>query len=294
MAAEAIREAADDHTRLRIFFEFIRDAGEAGHAALPLIAIEPPWTTDQRFDALLAAAAEHIAAQWNHPGPLWTVAGDRFLEYGWWVSDLPSARAFAWVWTPAAFRRRGIYLDRHDLASDGARPMPEPVFDHDSLLQAFTLLAAELERKAVVGQVHVVGGAAMLLAYNSRVTTRDVDALFTPDGPMVEAVRQVADQMGWPRSWLNNQSSSYMSRMPGQGAMVFDHPYLQVAATPPDHLLAMKVLAARAVRDRQDIEILLGRLKISSPEAIWVIVARFFPDVAIPERSRMLIEDILS
>jgi hypothetical protein len=186
--AEAIREAADDHVRLRIFFEFIRGAGESGRAALQLIAVEPPWTTDQRFDALLAAAAEHIAAQRNCPGPLWTVAGDRFLGCGWWVSDLPSARALALVWTPAVFRRRGIYLDRHDLTSDGVRPMPEPVFDHDSLLQAFALVAAQLERKGVVGQVHVVGGAAKLLAYHSRVTTRDVDALFRPGGPMVDAM----------------------------------------------------------------------------------------------------------
>jgi hypothetical protein len=145
----------------------------------------------------------------------------------------------------------------------------------------------------VVAHVHVIDGAAMLLAYDSRVVTRDVDALFAPDGPILEAARDVANQMGWPRSWLNNQASSYMSRTPGEGAVVFDHPYLQVVATPADHLLAMKVLAARSVRDREDIKLLLDRLKISSTAAIWDTVARFFPGTEIPERSRLLIDDLL-
>jgi hypothetical protein len=171
--------------------------------------------------------------------------------------------------------------------------MPEPVFDRNELRHAFTLLAERLELKGVVGHVHVIDGAAMLLAYDSRVITRDVDALFAPDGPILEAVREVATEIGWPRSWLNNQASSYMSRTPGEGATVFDHPYLQVVATPADHLLAMKVLAARSVRDRDDIELLLDRLKITSPATVWDTVARFFPDTEIPQRSRLLIDDLM-
>ena len=290
--AAAMRKATE-RVQLRMFFEFMRGADEVGHKAADLIEHEPGWTGDRRFDALLAAAAEHIASRWGQPAPLWTAAYDRFLDFGWWVSDLPSARALAMVWTPAAFRRRGIYLDRHDLTSDGAHAMPEPVFDHTELRQAFTLLAEHLESKKVVGHVHVIGGAAMLLAYDSRVITRDVDALFAPDGPVLKAAHEVAKQMGWPRSWLNNQASSYMSRTPGEGAVVFDHPYLQVVATPADHLLAMKVLAARSVRDREDIELLLDRLKITSTATIWDTVARFFPDTEIPERSRLLVDDLL-
>lgn len=290
--AANMREATES-IRLRMFFEFMRGADEVDRHAVKLIEDEPGWTGDCRFDVLLAAAAEHIASQWRRPAPLWTAARDRFLDFGWWVSDLPSARAYAMVWTPAAFRRRGIYLDRHDLTSDGAATMPEPVFDKDDLRRAFTLLAERLERTKVVGHVHVIGGAAMLLAYNSRVITRDVDALFAPDGPILKAAHDVAKQMGWPRSWLNNQASSYMSRTPGQGAIVFDHQYLQVVATPADHLLAMKVLAARSVRDGEDIELLLDRLKITSAATVWDTVRRFFPDTEIPQRSRLLVDDLL-
>lgn len=160
----AIGETEDERARLRIFFEFLRGADETGTSALDLIVDEPALIGEHRFDALLAAAAEYISARWGRPGPLWSVSIERFLDTAWWVSDLPSARAFAAVWTPAPFRRRGIYLDRHDLTSDGVCVMPEPVFNRTELQRAFTALAAKLERRGVVGQVHVVGGAAMLLA----------------------------------------------------------------------------------------------------------------------------------
>lgn len=292
--AQAIAEHPDDDpTRLRLFFEFTRGADGGGATALSLVAEEPPLTGDLRYDALLAAIAEHITSRYGLPAPLWTATTDRFLYRAWWISTLPSARIQAMLWTPGSFRRRGVFLDRRDLTHDGAL-MPEPLFDATEVLRALAALAKKLERRNIVGQVHVFGGAAMLLAYNPhRAVTRDIDALFEPDGPMVDAIREVAAENGWPSTWMNNQASSYVARNRGEGPRVFDHPYLQVAATPADHLLAMKVLAARAVRDADDIRILIRHLGITTAGEIWVIVDRFFPDVPIKQHAHDLVEDIL-
>jgi hypothetical protein len=240
-----------------------------------------------------AAAAEHLSARWATPGPLWTVTNDRFLTHSWWLSELPSVRAYAVVGTPAAFRRRGIYIDRHDLTHDGTSTTPQPLFDRTEILRAFDSLADKLQRKNIVGQVHVVGGAAMLLAYDSGATTRGIDARYAPDGPMLEAVREIARENCWQTTWLNNQASSYVSRNPGQGSLVYDHPNLQVAATPAEHLLAMKTLAARGVRDRDDIQLLIERLAVATQTQVWTILDRFFPGEPVPERSRRLIEDLV-
>ncbi|MDV3306850.1 hypothetical protein K7Z75_24815 [Mycobacterium avium subsp. hominissuis] len=294
-AAVAIANSRDDATRLRVFFDFTRGADEAGPAALPLITTEPPLIGDVRFDALLAAAAEHLAARHGLPGPLWTIAVERFLYRAWWVSALPSARVQALLWTPASFRRRGIYLDRHDLTHDGVTPMLEPVCDLNDIRRAFEALAAKLERRRVIGQVHVYGGDPMLLAYDpDRTATRGIDAEFSPDGPMIAAIREIANENGWPSTWLNNQAASYVARYPGEGERVFDHPYLQVNVTPPDHLLAMKVLAGRATRDADDVRTVLGHLGITTTAEVWAVVDRFFPGTPIPPRSRSLVEDLLN
>ena len=55
----------------------------------------------------------------------------------------------------------------------------------------------------------------------------------------------------------------------------------------------MKVRAARALRDAQDIGFLLKRLDISSMSEVLKVVAQYFPDDPLSERSRLLLEDIL-
>ena len=179
-AATAIAAADDQASRLRIFFEFLRGSDAAGPAAVLLVSHEPPTTSDRRFDALLASAAERLCSRYGVPGPLWTAMPERFLPRAWWISDLLSAKLLAIKGTPASFRRRGIYIDAYDLTRDGIAPMPETVFDQPEIRTAFHLLATKLQRRNIIGHVHVIGEAAMLLAYNSRTITRDIDAIFAP------------------------------------------------------------------------------------------------------------------
>lgn len=103
-----------------------------------------------------------------------------------------------------------------------------------------------MARRGVVADVYVFAGAALALAYDARRATRDIDAVFQPHGVVLEEARVVAGELGLPVWWLNEQASAYVA--PGgdpSAPRVFDHPGLRVAAASPEHLLAMKVLAAR-------------------------------------------------
>jgi hypothetical protein len=172
--------------------------------------------------------------------------------------------------------------------------MSEPLLDRVLLRRAFTLLAERLAVRGVVGEIHVFGGAAMVLAFDARAATRDVDALFEPDGLVLDAAREVAAELELPRSWLDDQASSYASGRAGRGTPVFDHPNLRVMTTPPEHLLAMKVRAARVARDADDVRLLLLHLELRDVAAVEAIVARYFPDEPLSERSRLLLEDLLT
>lgn len=171
--------------------------------------------------------------------------------------------------------------------------MTEGLLDREQLRLAFLSLADKLARRGLVGEIHVFGGAAMLLLFDGRAATRDVDTLFQPDGPMLKAAREVADELGLPKSWLN-QASSYVSGRVGTGSPVFDHPNLRVLTSPPDHLLAMKVRAARSVRDAADIRLLLERLGIRSRGEVVAVVERYFPDDPLSDRSLLLLEDLIA
>jgi hypothetical protein len=87
------------------------------------------------------------------------------------------------------------------------------LFDRAGLERAFTALGERLARRGVVADVFVVGGAAMALAYDATRVTRDVDARFVPHGIVLEEARRVADELGLPPWWLNEQATAYISGM---------------------------------------------------------------------------------
>src|SRR5450432_362944 len=79
------------------------------------------------------------------------------------------------------------------------------------LERAFTALGERPARRGVVADIFIVGGAAMALAYDAARVTRDVDAMFVPHGIVLEEAKRVADDLGLPRWWLNEQASVYIS-----------------------------------------------------------------------------------
>ncbi len=92
----------------------VRDFLDAFGRALPeerqaLVDDEPP-PFDEVGDAYLAALAEHLAFHHDLVRPGWCVEPRRFLRRMWFASDSPGLRATAIQQSPAAFRRRGLFI----------------------------------------------------------------------------------------------------------------------------------------------------------------------------------------
>ncbi|MFG1861303.1 DUF6036 family nucleotidyltransferase [Microbispora bryophytorum] len=169
-----------------------------------------------------------------------------------------------------------------------------PLLDRAAIEGAFQRLGDRLVRRGVIADLYVFGGAAMALAYDARRSTRDIDAVFEPHGIVLDEAHAVASELGLPSWWLNEQASAYVA--PGQDSSarrVFDHPGLRVSAASPDHLLAMKVLASRR-RDTGDISALVKRLGLSSPDEVLRVCTEIFPDEPVPDRARLILEDIFN
>lgn len=74
-----------------------------------LLDDEPP-AFDPVGDAYLAALAEHLAFHRHLERPAWCVDPRRFCQRMWFASDAPGLRATAIQQSPAAFRRRGLFI----------------------------------------------------------------------------------------------------------------------------------------------------------------------------------------
>jgi hypothetical protein len=172
--------------------------------------------------------------------------------------------------------------------------MTDVLLSRTELEAAFGALAERLSRRGVAGTVFIFGGAAMVLAFDARAATRDVDAVFEPHGAIIDEVRAVAQERGLPRYWLNEQASSYLASTYRDSATpVWQHPNLRVLAVAPRQLLAMKAIASRRYADLDDIRFLAAYLGITDVTGVAEVVEEVFPGEALSERARLVIEDLL-
>jgi hypothetical protein len=145
------------------------------------------------------------------------------------------------------------------------------------LRKAFAALSAELARRGDRAQIAITGGAAMVLIYNARLTTKDVDAfILQPDPPRVrEAAVWVSRELELPEDWLNDGAKGYFVDV-SEGEGVYESDSLLVRAVSTEQLLGMKLAAWRDAIDRSDARLLLSKLE-GSAEEIWEKVKRFVP-----------------
>ena len=123
------------------------------------------------------------------------------------MSSLPGPGSILQRWTGALPRLGLISARRGNCGSRSTRV--QPVW-----MRSFT----RPRRSGATACMWPIRGAAMALAYDSRRSTRAIDAVFQPHGTVVEEARAVAAELGLPAWWLNEQASAYVA--PGGDAMV--------------------------------------------------------------------------
>lgn len=102
----------------------------------------------------------------------------------------------------------------------------------------------------------------------------------------------MATELGLPPWWLNEQASVYVSGKEDPGRRrVFDHPGLRVMAASPEHIFAMKALAARA-RDVDDLRTLAALAGVARVDDAVRLCEDFYPDEPISPRVMGVLQEL--
>ena len=134
-------------------------------------------------------------------------------------------------------------------------------------------LGERLIRRGIELEIYVVGGAAMMLAYDRSRVTRDIDAIGVPQAEIdAEARAMSADHRDLPPDWLNARVLPLLPRgVDADRLEVLGAPGLTVTVASPRWLLAMKARAARDDRDLDDLWVLCRMLDLRSIAEVWAI-----------------------
>lgn len=138
------------------------------------------------------------------------------------------------------------------------------------LLQRLGELA---EQQGYQIELLLMGGAYMVLAYNARPSTHDIDALIlSPQetSAVRELVKQVAKEHGISEDWLNDAAKGYLFGR-SQGSVILSAPGILVRTPAVTQLLAMKLCAWRDDVDIEDARRLLLELK-GGRDQVWKTV----------------------
>jgi hypothetical protein len=173
-------------------------------------------------------------------------------------------------------------------------PANRKLLARKDILRALERLSEILQARGVKADLYVVGGAAMALAFKARPSTRDVDAVFKRRNEVFKAAAQVAREQGLPDEWLNDAAKKFLGRPDRRPLPILDLPGLRLMAGSPGYLLAMKILADRHERDRQDLRFLIRMLKFRSLAEAERAFHEVYPEGEIPLDTRARLADIIA
>jgi len=134
-------------------------------------------------------------------------------------------------------------------------------------------LGERLAGRGIEGEIYVVGGAAMMLAYDRDRLTKDIDAVGVPQEEIdVEVRAMAAEHRDLGPDWLNAKVLPMLPRgVDAEQLQVLGGPGLTVNVASPKWLLAMKARAARNERDLDDLWVLCQVLRLRTREEVWSI-----------------------
>jgi hypothetical protein len=180
--------------------------------------------------------------------------------------------------------------------------MPLKNLTKTDILAGLTRLSELAQKENIVLEVSLYGGALMLLAYDARQTTKDVDAIIHPPDVGRRLAARVAKEQGWSDDWLNDDVKQFVSTFetrqpwtpPGLNA-----PALRITRPTAKYLLAMKVMACRKalpgyLGDETDIAFLLRKMAVKNVADVERIVDQYFPDTVLPAATVAVLERLLA
>ena len=173
--------------------------------------------------------------------------------------------------------------------------------NREILLSALRALGQKANAEGIKLEVSIYGGAAFLLAFNSREATRDIDAILKPKEEGERLVIEVARQLDIPDDWLNSNVEQFISpKLETKRRLtdIEDETGLIIHVPTAKYLIAMKALACRRPigeykGDIEDLSFLIETIGINSVAEIQEAVDAFYPDDVIRLKDEPLLQSLI-
>lgn len=178
--------------------------------------------------------------------------------------------------------------------------MPYENLNRARITQALRRLGELARDRKITLEVSLYGGAVFTLVYGSREATKDVDAVVRQSEIAKRLALQVADELGLPDDWLNDDVKQFLAEKEAKRQLnTADYGEgLRVSVPTAAYLLAMKLRSCRPplpgyAGDYGDIRFLVKKMELASVIAAEAIHDKFFPHDVLSEAAKEVVRSAL-
>ena len=167
--------------------------------------------------------------------------------------------------------------------------------NRDEIESALAELADQLSARNVKAKIYLIGGAVMMLAFDARFSTGDIDGAIHPTDDVLAVAAEIGERRGLGAEWLNNSAPQFIPVFKEPNWQpIFKSGNVEIVAADERSMLAMKMRAARGSRDRPDINFLVKRCGITSVAEALELYREFFPEDPLPDRTLPLLDEAIA
>ena len=166
--------------------------------------------------------------------------------------------------------------------------------NRDERESAIAELADQLNARNVKAKIYLVGGAVMLLAFDARFTTGDIDGAIYPTDDVLAVAAEIGERRGLGTEWLNNSAQQFIPAFKEPNWQpILKSGNVEIVAADERSMLAMKMRAGCGSRDRPDINFLVKRCGVTSIAEALDLYEEYFPEDPLPDRTHPLLDEAI-
>ena len=187
-----------------------------------------------------------------------------------------------------------IYIESNSLSANK--------MSKQQLIDYLVDVNSKLKDLDIKGEITIYGGSVMVLAFDARASTMDVDAIFKPSSSITEVIMYVAHKNDLPAGWLNQAVRAYVSKKDHTVDVgkvkslnkLANLSHLKVYIPVPEYLLAMKLMSMRIdTLDRFDARFLIKKLGYSSLNEALEVVSKYYPGKAVSDITKIFVKEVI-
>lgn len=138
----------------------------------------------------------------------------------------------------------------------------------------------ELKKINKHGEIVCCGGTALVLMYDARDMTKDIDAIYEPKNEINNIISKLSNKYDVPNDWLNDSAKVFFTHQM-QKEKYKEYSNLIVYCMKAESLLALKLTSARRSysNDLSDSIRLMQELNIKTIDEAYDIVEKYIPSI---------------